>query len=45
MFISKMGIIIGVPNKVVVRTKTHSMFQMANMIVEKKQAPNKWKIL
>lgn len=32
VFISKMGITVGAPNKVVVRSKTHSVFEGANMI-------------
>ena len=35
MFISEMGITKRVPNKVIVRIKTYSIFKVANMIFEK----------
>lgn len=37
MFISEMSITIGVPNKVVVKITIPSMFEVANMVSEKKQ--------
>lgn len=35
----------GIPNKIVGRIKTHSIFEVANIIFEKKQGTNKWKVL
>lgn len=45
MFMSKMGIIVGVDNKVAVRIITHSILEVSGIICEKQKGSSKCKIL